>query len=627
MRPRENRDPPAARLADPGAAIAAVVLLVLAAFAIARSASPAPAARQLPAREGHHGSSLARASSAAGPLGAASPPSGSGPLSASIVAATDRASASRRSRPRARTPTGTPSSSPTRRASTAPSPRTRPRSPRSRPAGPRGGRRSRPRPAAAAARTRAPTAPTTCSTSDRYTPSPEPGRDRQVDGEARRRRPRRRRVAGPVPGYSGDWWIETNSTRRLGWKMSLVPLPWWTSQSTIMHPLEPVARRAHAAATATLLNRQNPIARVRGGVMAGRAVGAERRSAPRRRAAVDELDRAAGSVQRRLERTRADSPCRRRSCPPPRGRRSARSRATYASGWTAVSVERATAGDCTRSYPSQSRRSSSRSIATIRAGRSGCGAGVVLERRRMHRGTRARPPSPSTVPAPVDRRTDPGRGRRRRRRRPLHGAVRGARRARAVTLVSATPLPSPRATGRRAGSRRRSRPDDSPELHLADTIAAGRGAVRESAARVLVRGGAGGGRATWPASACSFDADRARPARARARGRPLGPADRARRRRGHRPPAGPPAVGARRRSTTEIEVLEGRRVVELADRADGRCAGVRLDDGDVDRAPAPSCWRPAAPRRCGRGPPTRRARSAAACCSPTTPARRSPTSR
>jgi dienelactone hydrolase len=42
--------------------------------------------------------------------------------------------------------------------------------------------------------------------------------------------------------------------------MSCVPLPWWTSQSTIATRAAPPARAA-AAAAATLLSRQNPIAR------------------------------------------------------------------------------------------------------------------------------------------------------------------------------------------------------------------------------------------------------------------------------------------------------------------------------------------------------------------------------
>ena len=41
--------------------------------------------------------------------------------------------------------------------------------------------------------------------------------------------------------------------------MSLVPLPWWTSQSTISTRRAPSASRAWRAATATLLMRQKPI--------------------------------------------------------------------------------------------------------------------------------------------------------------------------------------------------------------------------------------------------------------------------------------------------------------------------------------------------------------------------------
>ena len=52
-----------------------------------------------------------------------------------------------------------------------------------------------------------------------------------------------------------------NSTSSEPWKMSLVPLPWCTSQSRISTRSSPRTRRAWVAATATLLNRQNPIAR------------------------------------------------------------------------------------------------------------------------------------------------------------------------------------------------------------------------------------------------------------------------------------------------------------------------------------------------------------------------------
>src|SRR3954468_19952445 len=54
-----------------------------------------------------------------------------------------------------------------------------------------------------------------------------------------------------------------NRTSREAWKTSFVPLPWWTSQSSTKIRSRPSASNACRAATATLLNRQKPIA-VRG---------------------------------------------------------------------------------------------------------------------------------------------------------------------------------------------------------------------------------------------------------------------------------------------------------------------------------------------------------------------------
>ena len=67
-------------------------------------------------------------------------------------------------------------------------------------------------------------------------------------------------------------------------RSSCVPLPWWTSKSTIATRVSPCRSSACAAATATLLNRQKPIARRRRGVVAGRAHGAEGAAHLRRRA-------------------------------------------------------------------------------------------------------------------------------------------------------------------------------------------------------------------------------------------------------------------------------------------------------------------------------------------------------
>ena len=37
----------------------------------------------------------------------------------------------------------------------------------------------------------------------------------------------------PVPGKSGDWWIEPKKTFSWSIKISWVPLQWWTSKSII----------------------------------------------------------------------------------------------------------------------------------------------------------------------------------------------------------------------------------------------------------------------------------------------------------------------------------------------------------------------------------------------------------
>jgi L-aspartate oxidase len=67
----------------------------------------------------------------------------------------------------------------------------------------------------------------------------------------------------------------------------------------------------------------------------------------------------------------------------------------------------------------------------------------------------------------------------------LYTALRAARDGARVVLVSATPLAGSSSYWAQGGLAAAMSKDDSPELHLADTIAAGRRAVRESAARVL----------------------------------------------------------------------------------------------------------------------------------------------
>jgi L-aspartate oxidase len=158
----------------------------------------------------------------------------------------------------------------------------------------------------------------------------------------------------------------------------------------------------------------------------------------------------------------------------------------------------------------------------------------------------------------------------------LYTSVCAAREGARVTLVSATPLAESSSWWAQGGLAAAVSADDSPERHLADTIAAGRKAVRESAARVLCEE-APDAVADLDRLGVRFDADR--------NGRlALGlEGGHSRRRIVH---AGGAATGRRIvrqlsavvAEDAGIDVLEGRRVVELL-QADGRCVGVRLDDG------------------------------------------------
>ena len=67
----------------------------------------------------------------------------------------------------------------------------------------------------------------------------------------------------------------------------------------------------------------------------------------------------------------------------------------------------------------------------------------------------------------------------------LYTALSAARIGANVTLVSATPLAESSSYWAQGGLAAALAPDDSPERHFEDTVNAGRGAVRESAARVL----------------------------------------------------------------------------------------------------------------------------------------------
>jgi L-aspartate oxidase len=158
----------------------------------------------------------------------------------------------------------------------------------------------------------------------------------------------------------------------------------------------------------------------------------------------------------------------------------------------------------------------------------------------------------------------------------LYAAICAAREGARVTLISATPLAESSTYWAQGGLAAAIASDDSPERHLADTVTAGRGAVRESAARVLCEEAP---RAVEDLArlGVSFDADRhGRPALGLEGGHSV-------RRIVH---AGGAATGQqliRRLSALvaehpRIEVLEGRRAIALIV-DDGRCQGVALDDG------------------------------------------------
>ncbi len=160
----------------------------------------------------------------------------------------------------------------------------------------------------------------------------------------------------------------------------------------------------------------------------------------------------------------------------------------------------------------------------------------------------------------------------------LYTAMRAAREGARVILVSATPLAESSSWWAQGGLAAAVSAPDSPERHLEDTIAAGRGAVRESAARILCEEAP---RAVSDLARLGvrFDADRSGHLALGLEG------GHSRRRIVH---AGGAATGRRLvrqlsavvAEDPVIDVLEGRRVVEVLV-AEERCAGVRLDDGRV----------------------------------------------
>jgi L-aspartate oxidase len=158
----------------------------------------------------------------------------------------------------------------------------------------------------------------------------------------------------------------------------------------------------------------------------------------------------------------------------------------------------------------------------------------------------------------------------------LYTALCASRQGATVTLISGPPLAGSSSWWAQGGLAAAMSADDSPERHLQDTITAGRGAVRESAARVLCDE-APMAVEDLTRLGVRFDADR--------EGRlSLGlEGGHSARRIVH---AGGAATGRRLvrqlsalvAEDRDIEVLEGRRAVALIT-ANARCQGVRLDDG------------------------------------------------
>jgi L-aspartate oxidase len=166
----------------------------------------------------------------------------------------------------------------------------------------------------------------------------------------------------------------------------------------------------------------------------------------------------------------------------------------------------------------------------------------------------------------------------------LYTALCAARQGAAVTLVSATPLAGASSYWAQGGLAAALADSDSADLHLRDTIAAGRGAVRESAARVLV--------AEAPRAVedlielgVNFDVDRSGTLSLGLEG------GHSQRRIVH---AGGAATGRRiirqlsavAAEHPGIEVIERRAVVRILTDADGRIAALRLVDGSTIEVPA-----------------------------------------
>ncbi len=160
----------------------------------------------------------------------------------------------------------------------------------------------------------------------------------------------------------------------------------------------------------------------------------------------------------------------------------------------------------------------------------------------------------------------------------LFAALTAAEEGATVTLVSARPLAETASYWAQGGAAAALALDDSPEIHLQDTLTAGRGLTRPSAAEVLTQEAAARVR-DLQALGVHFDADRQGHLALGLEG------GHSRRRIIH---AGGSATGrrilrelsAKVAGHPRIEVLEGRRATRIQT-ADGRAVGLTLDEGTL----------------------------------------------
>src|ERR687894_1962924 len=191
------------------------------------------------------------------------------------------------------------------------------------------------------------------------------------------------------------------------------------------------------------------------------------------------------------------------SIQPPPAADSSAIRSTCESAWTRASWSRVARGASCRSKPNQSWRAISASSPAIRSGRSGW-PGMSWARAASLRNQGGGTPVPySSVPGPAS--SDlvvVGAG-----AAGLFASLVAAREGARVTLVSARPLAETASYWAQGGLAAALAVDDSPALHLQDTVTAGRGLVRRSAAEVLCQE-APARFADLEALGVRFDADR-----------------------------------------------------------------------------------------------------------------------